>query len=431
MKRIFTNSLALALTFIVASTAVAQIDNVGIGTKSPDQSAVLDIQSADKGLLIPRMTLEQRNKISNPADGLLIYQLGENSGFYYYENTSWKSISENEAKSVAAANPDNWSILGNSGTNPATNFIGTTDNQPIVFKTNNTERMRITEDGDLAAINNFGFDNASGGKGFFYKRNGVNRWFQRVDGTETGSNTGSNFSLYRYNDAGAYLGTAMAIDRQSGLVTFGSGGKFQGNLEFDNTTGFRNFAFTKGGLNRMLFRLDGAEGGGNTGSDFYIYRYNDAGVYQGVPLKISRSNGESTFGGSVKVQTITGHLAVGNFTGGSPLTTPSGYRMIVQDGILTEKIKVALKSTSDWADYVFEPSYKLMPLEEVESFTKVNKHLPNVPSAEEMALNGLDVNQTSKMFMEKIEELTLYMIDLNKQVKELKEENLQLKSRLK
>ena len=93
---------------------------------------------------------------------------------------------------------------------------------------------------------------------------------------------------------------------------------------------------------------------------------------------------------------------------------------MVKGGILTEKVKVALASTADWADYVFEDSYSLMPLSEVEAFTKANKHLPNVPSADEMVNNGLDVGQTSKMLMEKIEGLTLYLIELNKEVQELK-----------
>ena len=70
-----------------------------------------------------------------------------------------------------------------------------------------------------------------------------------------------------------------------------------------------------------------------------------------------------------------------------------------------------------------------MPLNEVESYTQKNKHLPNVPSADEMSASGLDVGQTSKMFMEKIEELTLYLIQLNKEIDALKAENLQLKNK--
>ncbi|MBK6979683.1 MAG: hypothetical protein IPH28_23475 [Cytophagaceae bacterium] len=79
-----------------------------------------------------------------------------------------------------------------------------------------------------------------------------------------------------------------------------------------------------------------------------------------------------------------------------------------------------MATTTDWADYVFEPSYRLMPLDQVEKFTITHKHLPNVPSALEMVEKGLDVSSTNKMLMEKIEELTLYVIQLNKELQLLK-----------
>lgn len=122
-----------------------------------------------------------------------------------------------------------------------------------------------------------------------------------------------------------------------------------------------------------------------------------------------------------------GYLAVGDFGAGTPMSIPSGYRLVVQDGIITEKVKVAVRNLTDWADYVFEPTYSLMPLNDVEKFVKENKHLPNVPSADEMVEKGVEVGQTSKMFMEKIEELTLYMIELKKEIEALKAENTRLK----
>jgi hypothetical protein len=99
---------------------------------------------------------------------------------------------------------------------------------------------------------------------------------------------------------------------------------------------------------------------------------------------------------------------------------PNGYRLYVNGGILTTKVKVALYCSADWADYVFSSTYKLKPLSEVESFVKKNKHLPNVPSAEEIVKNGgIDVNQMFAKQMEKIEELTLYIIEQNKSIREL------------
>lgn len=106
---------------------------------------------------------------------------------------------------------------------------------------------------------------------------------------------------------------------------------------------------------------------------------------------------------------------------------PDGYRLYVADGILAERIKVALKDSGDWADYVFEEDYELMPLAEVEAFVKKNKHLPGLPSANEVAANGIDVAQMDAMLLQKIEELTLYMLELKKENEALRKELDELK----
>lgn len=72
-----------------------------------------------------------------------------------------------------------------------------------------------------------------------------------------------------------------------------------------------------------------------------------------------------------------------------------------------------------WADYVFDKKYKLPLLSEVEKFIEQNKHLPNIPSAAEVEKNGLNLGDTQKRMMEKIEELTLYVIELNKKIEKL------------
>lgn len=94
------------------------------------------------------------------------------------------------------------------------------------------------------------------------------------------------------------------------------------------------------------------------------------------------------------------------------VTTPVGYKLYVEEGILTERVQVALKSSADWADYVFAEDYELLPLEEVAEFIEENKHLPNVPSAEELAGKGIDMAKMDAKLMEKIEELTLYVLQL-------------------
>ncbi|MFC4815736.1 MULTISPECIES: hypothetical protein [unclassified Flavobacterium] len=77
--------------------------------------------------------------------------------------------------------------------------------------------------------------------------------------------------------------------------------------------------------------------------------------------------------------------------------------------------------TNVWADYVFNSEYKLPALSDVEQFIKENKHLPNIPSEKEVLENGIDVAQMQEKHMQKIEELTLYVIDLEKQNKLLQE----------
>lgn len=106
--------------------------------------------------------------------------------------------------------------------------------------------------------------------------------------------------------------------------------------------------------------------------------------------------------------------------GAPSTTTPGDYKLYVEKGIMTEKVKVALKSTSDWADYVFEEDYELMSLKDVEIFIRENKHLPGICSAETLVEEGIDLGAMQAKLLEKIEELTLYLIQKDKEIEELK-----------
>lgn len=112
-------------------------------------------------------------------------------------------------------------------------------------------------------------------------------------------------------------------------------------------------------------------------------------------------------------------------------SAPAGYQLYVADGILTEKVKVAVKNSADWSDYVFADDYKLRSLAEVERFVKQNKHLPGVPSASDVVKQGVDVGKMDAKLLEKIEELTLYMIqvkkDSDRRIDRLEKENRRLK----
>jgi hypothetical protein len=161
--------------------------NLGIGTPNPDVSSLVEITSTNKGLLIPRMTTVQRTAIASPANGLLVFDLTINCVFFYNASlVAWQSLCSPplpsgtndvigtypaltvigiQATPVATTTPTNgqilqfngtnwipssgtfWNLLGNGATNSSINFLGTTDNIDLVFRTNNIERMRLFNNG--------------------------------------------------------------------------------------------------------------------------------------------------------------------------------------------------------------------------------------------------------------------------------------------
>ncbi len=97
----------------------------------------------------------------------------------------------------------------------------------------------------------------------------------------------------------------------------------------------------------------------------------------------------------------------------TPPENDVNLKMAVNGGIWASKIKV---TQSGWADYVFESGYKLMPLKALESFIQKNKHLPDVPSAETVIKEGLNLGDNQEILLKKIEELTLYLIAQEKRL---------------
>jgi len=144
-KIIMKTPFGFVLLLVLVSLNIGAQNNIGIGTVSPDASARLDITATDKGILIPRVSLTNVSAVApvtSPAAGLLIWNTnagisgGSGIGFYYWDGIQWESI---------LSNTKGWNLGGNSGTNPALQFLGTTDNQPLNFRANNLPAGKIDD----------------------------------------------------------------------------------------------------------------------------------------------------------------------------------------------------------------------------------------------------------------------------------------------
>ncbi len=117
----------------------------------------------------------------------------------------------------------------------------------------------------------------------------------------------------------------------------------------------------------------------------------------------------NAFNETMTFYTGSGQLGIGT-------TNLGAYRLSVNGNIRSKEVVVE----TGWADYVFNKKYPLRSLEEVEQYIQQYNHLPNIPSAKEIEQNGLPLGDVQKRMMEKIEELTLYVIELKKEIEILK-----------
>ena len=138
--------------------------------------------------------------------------------------------------------------------------------------------------------------------------------------------------------------------------------------------------------------------------------YNSHFIMDGQGLKIGHNSGYRDI--QFQTENITrmsifqnGHVGIG--------TEPTQNRLEVAGTIGACKVVV---EQNNWCDYVFEDDYKLLPINELEAYINDNKHLPNIPSAKSVDEQGLDLGEMQRMMMEKIEELTLYIITQQKKI---------------
>jgi hypothetical protein len=278
---------------------------------------------------------------------------------------------------------------------------------------------------------------------------GANEWQLATTGA------GADLRWYTTTDGGTTI-TPRHYFSQNGNVGIGgfSGpGVPQGRLDVigagttsvTNTFMFRNSngdtLFRMRDDGRMGISYNGASYGRTvniSGTGINFYNTNDAFFGGAIfptdtSLIIWSNSGANNY---LVLQPSWGNTGIGTYTpnakfhlngtqliGGNNAIPATGYQLSVDGKIIAEEVKVQL-STS-WPDYVFADDYRLMPIEELEKSIRQNKHLPNIPSAADVtAEKGIELGEMNRKLLEKVEELTLYII-------QLKKENTSLESRLK
>lgn len=361
-----------------------------------------------------------------------------------------------------------WSLTGNAGTVAGTNFIGTTDNQSLVFKTNNAEKMKITENGRFIFFNVTGPGHVwdknlffGGGvdspTGLYNTAFGMGALTQNTAGNGNTALGNNALSLITSGDNNVALGansmrstvsgnfnTAVGMNAlehfQSGVGNVGVGNSTLGSGslvgDFNLAVGTSALRYIQvGSYNTILggesFRSL-AKGSNNINvghSNAKLITSGNNNIFIGsfiTPYNTTAPENELNIGNWIVGN--NGTIGIGQFTTQLPADgiAPDGqkYKLFVKDGIRTERVKVDIAANNGWADYVFEKNYKLMPLNDLAQFIDENGHLPEVPTTEEAIKNGIELKEMNILLLKKVEELTLHLIDQNKQ---LLDQNSQLK----
>lgn len=160
---------------------------------------------------------------------------------------------------------------------------------------------------------------------------------------------------------------------------------------------------------------------------YYDVDVNDRQYFYAPRVEVVNGN-EPSIASLLGLQTVGATQAY--FTGnvGIKTYTPRDYELAVNGKIRAKEIKV---EAANWPDYVFEKGYKVGKLEELESYIKANKRLPEMPSAKEVETNGVELGEINKLLLKKQEELTLHLIEQNRQIQQLLKEVQELKREIK
>lgn len=395
--------------------------NVGIGTTSP--STRLQVTSATSGTSGVRLTnmtsttstVSGNNKaLSVDSSGNIILTPVVNtsptlSNIYNSNGT----ISSNRLVSL-----NNFNLDFNSTSSGGNLFInGTTGNVGIG---NTSPTVKLDVSGFVQAksllATNLATSSTSFSSTLDYAKNsnvfsagyamafpslsGMNRRMMNFyDFHSWGSETAANDDFFLFN-----IVDRNNLERLSYYGNKGGGvSNGQSGLVLNDKNQAEIFKIMDDGNNNIRLQM------GKSNSKFIIGGY--AEYAPGLPHKFIVQNGSALIEGNILTDSNIG-IGTTNFVDGTDT-----YRLSVKGAVRAERVKVY----TTWADFVFEDDYKLATLEEVENHIKDYGHLKDIPSAKEVEANGIELGEMNKKLLQKVEELTLYIIEMNKEIQELKQ----------
>lgn len=310
------------------------------------------------------------------------------------------------------------SIASNSIT--SSNYLGSSNNVPFWIKTNNLNRMYFNTAGQVGVGNN---TTLGAGLHLFHTTENTSMKIQTsgLNNADiaflSGTNQSDIHNFYNLTNLGGILrfnslatGTSLAFYSYSGATQteffrVSEAGNFGiGTATPSYKLHVKNELLTSGTAVRVdainghirLFETDGINPDNNytqierNGNAFHIYQYNHA----------------TTSFTPVLTADMSGNVSIG-------VTNSSGYKFAVKGNMIAEQVVVKLYGT--WPDFVFNKKHDLMKLSDVEKYINENSHLPNVPSEKEIVEGGIDLGKMDAVLLQKIEELTLYIIELKKE----------------
>ncbi len=420
-------SLLLFLFALVTFTVSAYSQNVGIGTTVP--AAKLDVKSGSN-------YVGQFNGLAPMYMGIF-----ENDIYRGY----WGSYSG------AAEDVDFGTGSGTTGklhlTIQATPRLTINNAGKVGIGTTNPNYLLHVNGGDLfvqssSGLIRFGYDGANEWQLATTGGGADLRWYTTTDGGTTISprhyfSQNGNVGLGGFSGAGTPLGRLDVIGagttsatntfllrnslldtiirvRDDGRMGIGYNGPIYGRTMNIGGTGVNFYT-----PNEVAF------GGAIFPTDTSLIIWSNSGVNNYVSIQPSWGNtGIGTYTPNAKL-----HLNGAMLIGGNSDRIATGYSLSVAGKIISEEVKVQLKAS--WPDYVFAENYKLMPIEDLEKAIRQKKHLPNIPSAADVTADkGIELGDMNRRLLEKVEELTLYIIDINNQNKVLQQANKKLEERV-